>query len=100
MTSEALVEAPVVREVEIPGCSEKDYHAARLWCSECAVEPWTEVRCGGCSQTHRHPNFGPYLTCNVCGSDLVWVVFDRATKREATSLPALRVVDVSGRTGP
>lgn len=93
MPSTTLALAPLVREVEIPGCPPEDYRAAVLWCPECAVEPWTTVKCSSCSDVHREANFGPYLTCNRCGSDLVWAVITTPTQRHARFVPTV----VSGR---
>lgn len=74
-----LALAPVVREVDLEHVdllSRGDWQAAVLWCPECAREPWTTAGCDGCGATHRHMDFGPYLDCNRCGADLIWVVIE------------------------
>lgn len=71
----SVVIAPSVRQVEIdPDCPADDYHAARLWCPECNCEPVRYVRCRTCPQIHVEVAYGPFLDCNACGADLIWVV--------------------------
>ena len=70
-----LALAPWVREVDLTDVvgTRSDYWGCVLWCPECAREPMRRVPCRSCADVHTEPEFGPYLDCNACGSDLIWV---------------------------